>query len=221
MTTSTRHPSYGVIGAARWTCGGRGLRMFGSKLPGHNSGITITIREADSSFDLGHERISGVGGKVIAEVRLSSVQWAELLTTMNHGDGVPCTIRHALGDTKIRPEPPPVESEPERVRAEVTDRLHSRVIQIRDVRATLAAKLKGKVPAALAREVDGALEGVEQELVQNIPWYTEMFAAATDRIVVGAKAEVEAFIANTTPRLGAKAMEMGGIRALLSDGGGE
>lgn len=221
MNESTRHPSHGVILASRWHAGGRGMCLFGSKLPGHNSGISLTIKEGTADFSHGEERIHGVGGKVIAQVRLSSVQWAELLTTMSMGDGVPCTIVHALGDTASRGDPPAVDSEPERVRTEVASKLRGKALRLRETRQGLAAKLKGKVSAAVAKEIDDVLGSVEQDLSDNIPWYTEMFAEATDRIVVGAKAEVEAFLSGAAHRLGVKALEMGGVRALLSDGGGE
>lgn len=220
MTTKlpTTHPSYGTISLSRWHCGGRGRRLFGSKLPGHNTGMTIRITEASMSFDLGSEQVTSVGGRQLVEVHLSAVQWAELLTTVGAYNGVPCTVDAALGDRERRGEPPAVDSEPERVRAEVADKLQDRVTQLRATRAALADKIRGKVPVKLEKEINDALAGVEQDLAQNIPWYSTMFTEATDRIVVCAKAELDAFWTHAAQRLGVKAIELGGIRALLTDG---
>ena len=53
-----KHPTFGVIRASRWSTGGKGPRLFGSPLPGHNTGITLTVKEASRSFELGRERVS-------------------------------------------------------------------------------------------------------------------------------------------------------------------
>lgn len=213
----TTHPSYGVIGASRWTAGGKGLRLFGSKLPGHNAGVTITIKDAFMEFDHGHERISGACGDVLAQVTLTPVQWAELLTSMNMGDGVPCTVTYVRGDQGPRPEPPDVEPEPERVRQEFKGRLKNSVEALKNARATAATKLKGKVPMGLAREIDEAFRMAQQEIESNAPWYVEQFTEATDRVVNSAKAEVDAFLTNVATKLGVKALKMGGVQALLEE----
>lgn len=216
------HPSFGMIGAARWTCGGRGSVLFGSHLPGHNAGVTLTIRAAGRSFDLGHERVSAasVGGRVLAEVDLSTVQWAELLTSMNVGDGVPCTVRYVTGDAETggrRPDPPPVDSEPERVRVEFADLLRERADAVRASRAAVAGKLRAKAGVALAKEVDDILAAVEQDLRSNSPWYVRQFTEATDRVANAVKAEVDGFLTGVAVRLGVKSLRETGLAGLLGE----
>lgn len=215
------HPTYGMIGASRWSAGGRGLRLFGTHLPGHASGVTIRIHEAAVEFDLGRERVTSAGGRLLAEVTLSPVQWAEFITSMNVGDGVPCTVRYVAGDAGFRGEVPRADSEPERVRTEFAARLRGRADEVAEVRARVAEKLRGRVSAAVAKEVDGALAGVEQDLRSNAPWYVQQFTEATDRVSASVKAEVDAFLTGVAQRLGAKSLRESGLRGLLAADDGE
>ena len=210
-----KHPTYGKIVASRWSCGGRGRRLFGSSLPGHNTGITLTIHEASREFTLGDERISSAGGRILCEVNLSPVQWAEMLTSMNMGDGVPCTVVHVLGDGGRRGEPPVTASVPERVRGEYATMLRERAHAIAESRKELAAKMAGKVSAGLAKEIDAVLARAQQDITENAPFYVEQFTAATDRVVVAAKSEVDAAVTHVAQKLGLDALRDGGIRGLL------
>lgn len=200
-----KHASYGMIGAARWT--GSSTRLFGSNLPGHSSGITVTIKSAEVvSYDRGHEHIHA--RETIAQVNLSAVQWAEFLTTLNVGEGVPCTVTFVTGDTQeYRDAPPERPSEPERVREEFSVGLRTSIDNIAAARATAARKLQGKVSAALAKEIDNAFGGAEQELRSNAPWYVKRFTEATDRVAQSVKAELDAFLTTTAHRLGMKALQ--------------
>lgn len=210
---STQHPSFGVIGAARWTAGGKGMRLFGSALPGHNAGVTLTIKEASVRNDRGHEFI--YGERLVAQVYLSPVQWAELLTSMNIGDGVPCTIRYVTGDPDYRDAPPAKESMPEKAKRDFAAMLKERADRLHTRRLQVAAKLRGKVSAALAQEIDIEFQMAEQDVRTNAPWYVEQFTEATSKVVASAKAEVDAFLTNVAQQMGVKALQTGGITGLL------
>lgn len=217
----TTHPTYGMIGALRWTSG-RGVRLFGSKLPGHTAGVTIRIHAAAVSFEHGHEQVSAAaaGGRLLAEVTLSPVQWAEFITSMNVGDGVPCTVNFVAGDaTGHRGAVPVQDSEPERVRGEYAHLLRERANAIASSRKHLAEKLRGRVSGVLAKEVDDVLAAAEQDLRTNAPWYVQQFTEATDRVASSVKAEVDAFLTGVAVRLGVKSLRETGLRGLLGDGG--
>lgn len=210
-----QHKTYGVIRASRWTAGGLGRRLFGSHLPGHNSGVTLVIREGGYTFELGEGRVSGTGGKILCEVRMSTLQWAELITNMNNGDGVPCTVAHVLGDEGLRGDPPSVTTEPERVRAEYKAKSKEGVEKVKAGRALVAEKLKGKANAALAAELDRVLLGAQSELEGREGFYMERFMEATDRIVTSAKAEVDSVITSVITKLGGKALQDLNLKTLL------
>ena len=96
------HESWGMIGASHCTCNSR--KFFQSDVPCHNL-ISITIKQAEKHRDLSRDWV--MGKKTICEVYLTPMQWAEMLTNMNYGDGVPCTIRYteSNGLTDFKEEP--------------------------------------------------------------------------------------------------------------------
>jgi hypothetical protein len=80
-------PSWGMIGASR--CQG-GAELFQCDVQPNNF-IKVTIKTAEKARDLHRDWVHGKDN--VCEVWLSPTQWAEFLTTMNCGDGVPCTLR--------------------------------------------------------------------------------------------------------------------------------
>ena len=96
------HESWGMIGASLCTCNGG--NFFQSDVPCHNL-ISITIKQAEKQRMLNKDWVHGK--KTICEVYLTPMQWAEMLTNMNYGDGVPCTIRYTEtnGLTEFKEEP--------------------------------------------------------------------------------------------------------------------
>lgn len=96
----------GQIVASR--CSSGGTALYGSPVL-HNEMINIEIKESSVRHDLGRDWYCG--GNVIAEVQLSPAQWADFLTRMNMGDGVPCTVSWKNGhgvDTRKIPDPDPI-----------------------------------------------------------------------------------------------------------------
>ena len=87
-SVKTTHPRWGIIGASRYTTSGEYL--FGSSIKNH-SGIAITISHAIKYDTDGHESL--LPEKTIAEVHLTEYQWGQLVSTLNCGFGVPCTLR--------------------------------------------------------------------------------------------------------------------------------
>ena len=83
------HESWGMIGASHCSCNSR--EFFQSDVPCHNI-ISITVKQAQKHRNLSRDWV--MGEKTICEVHLTPMQWAEMLTNMNCGDGVPCTIRY-------------------------------------------------------------------------------------------------------------------------------
>ena len=83
-----KHPSFGMVGFSRISCGNQ--RLFGSSIE-HDTMIALRVHTAYRTESFGYEHV--YADEDIVEVMLSPAQFSELLTTMNIGDGVPCTIR--------------------------------------------------------------------------------------------------------------------------------
>ena len=196
-----RHESYGMVMFSR--CGGSPGRLFGSSLSDHPTTIHLRIAKGVRRHSLSQDRFSGEGLPMI-EVILSAGQFAELLTTMNVGDGVPCTISR-IGAKQVSPPPREELTEPEQIKAdfgETTDAILDRMAAFRALLEKAADKMGKKDRENLLFEF-GILEGHTKG---NIPFVASSFHEATDRMLVHAKAEVDAFMTHAVMAAGVKAL---------------
>lgn len=91
------HRSWGMIGVSRCSCGGSGF--FQSDIPCEEY-IQLTIKTAEVKRDFSRDWV--MGDEKICQVKLTPMQWAEMLTLMNYNDGVPCTIQYTEKDGYIK-----------------------------------------------------------------------------------------------------------------------
>lgn len=84
-------PSWGLLQFNRCSASYPGRRLFKSDVNNTNF-ISLTLKTASVHRNLGSDFC--MDEETLAEVLLSPVQFAELLTNMNVGCGVPCTIRY-------------------------------------------------------------------------------------------------------------------------------
>lgn len=63
----------------------------------------MTLKHGEIGRELNSDHYFGKG--IIAEVEMSYSQFAEAITIMNIGDGVPCTIRYTKKDGHIKDVP--------------------------------------------------------------------------------------------------------------------
>ena len=94
--------SWGMVGLKRATTTVSG-KFFGSDVKTNNI-IVLTIKQAEKARSLNRDFVSG--RETIAEIILTPNQFAEMITLMNYGDGVPCTIRFTQKDgfVEFKPE---------------------------------------------------------------------------------------------------------------------
>jgi hypothetical protein len=184
------HESYVMVGFSRRN--GSPGAMFGSSLRVHESYVTLRVTSAVRIHEDGYDRYFGSLRGEILEVDLSAAQFAELLTTMNIGSGVPGTLRY-LSNRKV-PNPPEAKVEAVRVREGFARDMKKLV---RDAKASVEAvkeKLSGKTVSQSDRKaVLGAMEDLVQRVESDAPWMLQMFEEATEKVVVAAKAEMDAF----------------------------
>lgn len=95
--TKEKDKSWGMVGIYRVY--GNGRELFGSDVTNHNT-IRLTVKHAEKHRELGRDWT--MGDDTICDIELSALQFAELLTNMNVGDGVPCTIRYTKEDGHIK-----------------------------------------------------------------------------------------------------------------------
>lgn len=91
-----KHPSYGMLQFCRTT--GSPRTLFGSSIQ-HGDTITMYLREGEVSREL--NRNIYFGSEKIVKLEMSYSQFAEAITSMNQGFGVPVTIRFIQGKGMI------------------------------------------------------------------------------------------------------------------------
>lgn len=165
-----QHPSYGMIRFARSSIGGSGTALFGSSIM-HNNVIRLSIskgmmeREGNEDWFLAGTDINDM----IVEVEMSYTQFAEAITSLNIGEGIPVTITKVNG-TFV--EPCPYSDRQKVMRREVDEATRDLVRQLEKRSEEIEKLLDEK--RVLSREdrrnIVSTLKNVRQELKSNIPY---------------------------------------------------
>lgn len=194
------HPAWGMIQFSRGTFSGI-KRLFGSSLERHGTTITLRIWQAQRKHDLGEDWLMAAHGPILAEVEMSAAQFAGLLTTMNIGHGVPCTI-HRI-DGRAVEEMPEDKREVERVRESFEENLRTLALKLTELLKQAGATLERKdLKAADRKDLRDRIRSIVQDIESGMPFMLQQFERATDKITTAAKAEVDAFITQTATTLG-------------------
>lgn len=97
------HESYGMLGFHRVTCSSA-QPLYGSSIK-HRDTIMLTLKTGHMRRNLNEDWY--YGDRTLFKVEMSATQFADLITSLNQGDGVPVTIRYMKqGDLKKCEEPP-------------------------------------------------------------------------------------------------------------------
>jgi hypothetical protein len=196
-----KHPSYGMIGFSRRS----GSPDLFQSVAASGSFITLSIKRAVVSRDLMQDWI--FGREELIEVNLSNNQFTELLTTMNVGDGVPCTI--ARYNRETIESPPVATGKADQVSIEFkediakkSEKMSAEIASIKEMLQEKKTINKGDRDLIMNR-----LAMIEQELKSNIPFAVKQYERATDKIKTAAKTEVDSFITHAIHTTGLKALQ--------------
>ena len=199
----SKHESYGLVGVSRVTHS-LGVSLFGSSIK-HSNTIRLSIKAAEVDRHLSRDWYYGRSGLI--EIELSPTQFAEMITCMNMGDGVPCTLRY-LDDHKRLENPPEVkqrevfEQEFQENVEKVTGFYKEDLGQIRELltkKGTIKVKEREQVAGMIAKLVD--------TLEDAMPFLQKGFNESMDKTVSEAKGEVEAFVMHKVTSLGIKGLQ--------------
>lgn len=197
------HPAYGLVGISRRN----GLKkLYGSALDKHGSQISLTVKTSERIHDLHYDRHHG--REVLIELSMSHAQFAELITTPNCGDGVPCTLEFVAGRGHL----PSIDFETQTEAAKVVDGFRESLSDLSEKlrqKATaldelLEKRTLGKADRKRIRELFGF---VRQEVDCNMPFAVEQFQEAAEKVVTQGKAEIDAMVSGTVRKLGLESLE--------------
>lgn len=199
------HPAFAMVGFSRRQ--GNPGRLFGSALEHHESYVCLSIRRAERIRESGYDRFfGGIRGDLI-EVDLSAAQFAELLTTMNVGMGVPCTLR-SFDAKKVEPIPDDDTLEVEHVRQSFAKKMRGLADKCKDdVKEVKELLAKKNLTQADRAAILSKMESVMQEVSSNTPYMLQLFEEASEKVVSHAKAEVDAFITTNVVAEGLRAIK--------------
>jgi len=140
-------------------------------------------------------------GLPLIRIRMSGGQFSELITSMNQGSGVPCTVEMVKGEKTQ--DLPLQESRKEFVHRKFEDRMKEFAKGIREGQAR-AKELIKKKPLSKddMRELDLQIEWLSNEVASNIPFFAKCFQETMDEVVHEAKLEVENAIQHKISILG-------------------
>lgn len=188
------HPAFGQIRAGRIS--GNQV-LYGSDFLHHNY-IAVTIKRSQLNRSL--SRDWHFGREELIEVMLSEAQWATFVSSMNIGDGVPCTINHLAG--KGVPGIPYRTADHE-FKNEVRERVQRSVASVRQTMEAIAGLGLSK---AKTQAIQGALSSVIMNLESNLPFVADQFDKHVEDKIEKAKVEANAYIVAAVTRAGLEAL---------------
>lgn len=190
------HDSFGQIAFSRVQS--NGSIFYGSELP-QDHYIKLEISSSEINRTLTQDWF--FAKKSLVRLRLSSNQFSEMITSMNRGSGVPCTLEY-INEKKVA-ELPKQESRKDFVHRKFEDRmkLFSDSIRKRQNEAKDLVKKKSLSKQDM-QSLQHHLDWLTNEVDSNIPFFAKCFQETMDEVVVEAKTEVENAIQHKINTLG-------------------
>lgn len=185
------HPAFGCIGASRGQYGGGGTRLYGTDLK-HQTTITIRIQTSEEELSL--HRAWRSGRKHLIEVELSEAQWASFVSSLNVGEGVPCTLRRRENEPQIVG----IADAPlkEKVSEDISKTIASHMTKLNEAMQLVNDMKEGKV--GLTKKVVNELWSLMLQGVEYVPGAMEFAAKSLEehfeKVGTEVRAEIEAHI---------------------------
>lgn len=192
----TRHPAYGQIGVSRVS---GSTMLYGSDFQ-HQHYITLRIWRSELHRNLSNDH--PFAREELIEVAMSEAQWATMVSSLNVGRGVPCTIEHI--DRKMVPGLPKPADKRDDFKKEALqdcqdglDRLDKLVAMIDGL------KLSQKAKEELIKQAQHAA----QSFTSSIPFVMGQFAEHMETTTEKAKIEINAYATHLLLETGMEALK--------------
>jgi hypothetical protein len=197
-TKKIRHPSFGVINISKGTCTEK-MNLFGSSIQQHTF-IEISISKAILMRDLSRDWIMSDHGFPIVSVYLSPSQFADAITSLNQGEGTPCTISsidgHKIKEPILESKRVQFDNEFEDLMKEVADNSNRFYVRISEILS------KPSIGKHDREEIKKELDQLKMQIESNMPFIKRQFSEQMDETVVEAKNEITAFLEDKIKKLG-------------------
>ena len=196
------HPAMAMVSFHRISSS-PGEVLFGSSIR-HSSLISMTVKKACVDRDLSTDW--HFAQDTLLEVYLSKTQFAELLTSMNVGDGVPSTLVSFNGEHFELPNLP---SKAEQFKSEIKKDLDDVLADLKKSYALVKQSIDENKPMTKKglREMEGLLKSFEDLASSHLPFVMDQFSKHMSKVVQEAKASVDAFVEKTYIDSGIEALK--------------
>lgn len=174
------------------------VALFASDMD-HQHFISLKIKPATTHRSLA--RTWYMGNLVpYVEIHLSASQFAEAITSLNVGSGVPCTMKHLNG--RDFPNVAPVDERP-KFEAEGSQAMNDSISAIDEAISALdGLKLSAKARA----EVEGKMRSARRKLDDTMPFLVKQYHEHLDDADQKSKTEIAAYIDHAIHQYGAEAL---------------
>lgn len=200
--TQKSHPSYGLLKFIRTNGGNQNL--FGSSIK-HSEKISLQIKPAKIERDLSNDWYFSNGPSIV-EAEMSYSQFAEAITSMNMGEGIPITLTRVNGEAIERDEfdnkRRQFEEEFKASMQNLETKLSSLTQQAEDILTNKKSINKGDKETILKQ-----INSLKQEIRSNIPYVQAQFNIQMDKTVQEAKGEIEAWSMRKVNELGLESLQ--------------
>lgn len=202
MSDRIKHPSFANLYIGRSQCSGQ-QALFGSSIKHHDI-ITLRISPAYMDRGLSYDRYYAENLPYI-EIAMSQSQFAQAITSLNMGAGVPVTLRR-LNDQYI--EPCPFVDKREQFSNEFRDDMNELMKKIKETTKAVEDLIQNKRTFTKAdkEQILSTLNAVKMQLGSNYPYMFSMFNEQMDKTVTEAKAEIESHLQARMEDVALKAM---------------
>ncbi len=203
--TYETHESYGIMRFSR-VHGGK-TALFGSSIRQDNK-IQCTLSTGGVKRDLHTDWYADE--EELFEVEMSQSQFAELITSLNMGVGVPVTIRHIREGGKLHTcQEPPFIAKGEQHQKEFSESMQDAFRETQELIEQVGKLFaeKKNLTKADRQEVINALSRIQNEIGSNMDFAVQQFQEQMDHTVIEAKAEIEAYTQHKMQMLAEKTMQ--------------
>lgn len=180
------HPSWILVGASRVS----GHRVLFQSDVDHQHFVRVTVRRATRTRDLHRDWVHGAASADLIEFDMSMAQWAEFLTTMNVGQGVPATLNWINGKAVEQEEAPErrIDLTAKEVRSKTShalDPVNAAMVRVQEALDTNAGK-------RVLRDAVDSLKHAIGNLPANMAFAAKSLDEHAEKTVAHAKAEIDA-----------------------------
>lgn len=184
------HPAFGQISFGR-TQGSN--TFYGSDLNlGHY--INFEIKTSVLSRSLTDDHF--YGDKTILKGRMTNIQFSDMITNMNRGEGIPCTLEYCM-DGKLQKVPPleVFDNRKDHIQKEMQMKMKKFADSLKEGEKRMSEILKKPTISKKDREeLESLYKLNNQKISSDIPFYLECFQEGMDKVVLEARSEVESSI---------------------------